>query len=306
MSALTNNPGRPFVTVVMTVYREPVQIIRASLQSVLDQTWPAFEIILVNDSGAGRPEISALAQLGGNISIIDHSRNSGGSVARNTGIDAAQGTLIAFIDADDLWYPTKLETQLDVDADHHGSFFASNCMLVRKGGRRLCNARPPDLDRSLSTFLLREGGALQTSTLIVPAARAKEIGFRAGLKRHQDWDFVLRLQQAGVPLVYQHQALSDYILGDNPDRVSLQKKGYLATVEWFKLTKGQVSAADQQYYFFRHCMTLKSLRTPFSLTIAALHVIALSPVNGVKEAMGAVWRGLVRSRRRELADQTGL
>lgn len=121
-----------------------------------------------------------------------------------------------------------------------------------------------------------------------------------------DWDFVLRLQQAGIPLVYNHQALSDYILSDNPDRVSLQKNGYLATVEWFKLSKDYVPAVDRQYYFFRHCTTRETLRTPLSLTLATMEVIAQNPVNGLKEAIGAVWRGLVRGWQRMFADRAAL
>ncbi|GLK74398.1 hypothetical protein GCM10017643_45160 [Ancylobacter dichloromethanicus] len=277
---------------VVTVYREPVQIVRASLQSVLDQTWPAFEILIVNDSGDRRAEISALAELHETIRVIDHSKNSGGSAARNTGIDAACGELIAFIDADDVWYPAKLETQLDVEGDRSGCFFASNCMLVWNGTKKLCNRTPPDPDNSLSSFLLRGGGALQTSTLIVPATLAKRIRFREGLKRHQDWDFVLRLQQAGVPLRYQHEALSEYVMYDIPGRVSMQKNGYLATVQWFKLIKGHVPAADQQHYFFRNCMSRSALRTPLPLAVAVAQVIWLSPINGLKEAVAAVRRAL--------------
>ncbi|WP_428032708.1 glycosyltransferase family 2 protein [Ancylobacter sp.] len=125
---------RPLITVVMAVYREPAQMARCALRSVLDQTWSPFEIIIVNDSGLPRAEISDLAELDRRIRVIDHPENRGGAAAYNTGIDAARGELIAFIDADDVWYPNKLETQLDVDGDRTGCFFASNCMLVWKGG----------------------------------------------------------------------------------------------------------------------------------------------------------------------------
>ncbi|MFD2032286.1 glycosyltransferase family 2 protein [Ancylobacter dichloromethanicus] len=63
-------------------------------------------------------------------------KNSGGSAARNTGIDAACGELIAFIDADDVWYPAKLETQLDVEGDRSGCFFSRPTACWCGTGRR--------------------------------------------------------------------------------------------------------------------------------------------------------------------------
>ncbi|WP_428032709.1 hypothetical protein [Ancylobacter sp.] len=117
-----------------------------------------------------------------------------------------------------------------------------------------------------------------------------------------DWDFVLRLQQAGVRLVYEHEALSDYVLSDRPDRVSLQKKSYLVSVEWFRSTGDLVPAADQQYFFFRNYPMLGVLRAPLSMGIATVQVIALSPVNGVREAVLAVWRAFHRRLRPSVAD----
>lgn len=110
------------ITVVITTYkREPSLIIRA-IQSVLCQTFKDIEIIVVDDSPADYPyrkdvEAAVLkCQKNSNISIfyIQHEKNCGACVARNTGMKHAKGEYIAFLDDDDEWLPEKLEKQIHV------------------------------------------------------------------------------------------------------------------------------------------------------------------------------------------------
>lgn len=99
----------PRVSVVIPAYNAQ-EYISESIRSVLAQTYRRVEIIVVNDGSRDRtPEL--LAGFGSRIRVI-HQDNMGLSGARNTGIRAARGELIAFLDADDLWLPQKTEKQV--------------------------------------------------------------------------------------------------------------------------------------------------------------------------------------------------
>lgn len=94
------------VSVVIPAYRAAETIGRA-LESVLAQTWPVHEILVIDD---GSPDDldAALAPYQGRITLLRQT-NQGAAAARNLGLDEATGDLIAFLDADDQWSPDKLE-----------------------------------------------------------------------------------------------------------------------------------------------------------------------------------------------------
>jgi glycosyltransferase involved in cell wall biosynthesis len=109
--------GPPRFSVVIPAYNAGQTLARA-LDSVLAQTWPAHEIIVVDD-GSSDNTIEALAAYGDRV-ICSRQKNAGPSAARNRGVEAASGDWIAFLDADDWYYPTRLESHanmITVDPD---------------------------------------------------------------------------------------------------------------------------------------------------------------------------------------------
>jgi glycosyltransferase involved in cell wall biosynthesis len=84
--------------------------LRETIDSVLAQTQPAFEIIVVDD-GSTDDTPAVLATYGDRIRVL-RQRNQGVATARNTGVAAARGDFLCFLDSDDLWHPRKLELQL--------------------------------------------------------------------------------------------------------------------------------------------------------------------------------------------------
>lgn len=85
-----------------------------AINSVLNQTFKDFELILIDDCSADGTldRAKQLAKKDGRIRVIAHDANKGSGPARNTGIENAQGRFIAFVDSDDYWAPDKLETQV--------------------------------------------------------------------------------------------------------------------------------------------------------------------------------------------------
>lgn len=104
--------ARAYVSVVIPCFRCADTIGRA-VESVISQTTPPAEIILVDDASddATSGELRQIAYRDERVRIVRHEKNSGVAIARNTGWDTARGRFVAFIDADASWHPRKLELQ---------------------------------------------------------------------------------------------------------------------------------------------------------------------------------------------------
>lgn len=105
----------PTVSVIIPTYNR-AHLVGRAIQSVLNQTYKDFELIIVDDGSTDNTEdiIKKYQKKDERIKYIRRKKNKGGSVARNTGINAAIGEYIAFLDSDDEWLTEKLERQMKV------------------------------------------------------------------------------------------------------------------------------------------------------------------------------------------------
>lgn len=100
--------NRRIISVVIPTYNRASTLIR-SVNSVLFQTYPVDEIIIVDDCSSDNTEEIVASIDDARVKYLRHSQQLGGNAARNTGIDASSGDYIAFQDSDDEWSLSKLE-----------------------------------------------------------------------------------------------------------------------------------------------------------------------------------------------------
>jgi hypothetical protein len=100
----------PSISVVIPCYNAE-RFIRQTLESVLQQTHQPLEVVLVDDGSTDNS--AAIASSLGGLIRVERQRNQGESVARNRGMEMARGEWIALLDADDIWYPQKLQRQVE-------------------------------------------------------------------------------------------------------------------------------------------------------------------------------------------------
>ena len=101
------------VSVVMAVHNSDIAFLKQSVNSILNQTYKNFEVIIIYDD-EDKNELLFLKKITKNkkkIRIIDNKKNLGPGLSRNKGIHYARGDFVAFIDADDIWKKNKLEYQ---------------------------------------------------------------------------------------------------------------------------------------------------------------------------------------------------
>ena len=99
---------------IIIPYFKKKKYIADTINSILNQTYKNFEIIIVYDDPEKKDleYIKKLISTDNRVKLIVNEKNLGAGISRNIGIDISAGTFIAFIDADDMWERTKLEEQI--------------------------------------------------------------------------------------------------------------------------------------------------------------------------------------------------
>src|SRR5688572_16670897 len=182
------------VSVVIPTYNYG-RFIGIALRSVLEQTLPPSEIIVVDDGSTdGTGEV--VAGFGNAVRYIRQD-NAGVCAARNRGVAESSGELIAFLDADDIWEPTTLEKQT--------ARFTEDDMigLVHCGIREFDSDSGETLELKLlggedgvaDNLLLWEGATIPGPGAGMVSRKAFDAvgGFDAGMKVGEDWDFCYRI-----------------------------------------------------------------------------------------------------------------
>ena len=102
------------------------QYITKTIQSVLDQTYQNWELLLIDDCSIDHTLQVTAAFDDNRIVLVQQERNLGAAMARNRGIQMAQGRYLAYLDADDLWKPEKLEHQIAFMEKKQAAFSFTN------------------------------------------------------------------------------------------------------------------------------------------------------------------------------------
>jgi glycosyltransferase involved in cell wall biosynthesis len=212
------NPARPFFSVVVPAYNRAAVITRA-INSALDQSFSDLEVVAVDDGSGDDTAARAEAIQDPRLRVIRHERNAGGGAARNTGIDAATGRYVAFLDSDDYFLPGKLAAVHRALEAAPDAWVYHRCRVDRGDAEAVRPYRPLAPGESVGDLFFIDREFLQTSTLTVPSELCRRVRFDPLLRIGQDTDFLLRVQQAEVRSVYLPEVLSVWVDRDLAGRV---------------------------------------------------------------------------------------
>jgi len=194
----------PLVSVIIPCFNR-VDVIKRAVNSVLQQTHCDFEVIIVDDASEDGEALGLVIRGIGNpwVRLVRHQHNLGGAAARNTGVANAKGKYIAFLDSDDEWLPDKLERQLSLAAEHKHEkwlIYTQSKVITTQGAathESLMPLRAIGQKERVGDYLFNSKGWLPTPAMFLPRSLALEIPFNPELRRHQDYDFLLRLEAYG-------------------------------------------------------------------------------------------------------------
>ena len=258
---------RPLVSVIIPAYRAAAYI-QETLDSVFGQTYPNFEVILVNDGSPDTQELERAIAAYGNRVIYIRQENRGPSAARNAGIRRARGEFLAFLDADDVWFPPCLTAQVDLALSRQPP-----CDLVygdvlvyadpaqprasTSGAGGSAPARETGLRRAVETHggevrysnvcpsvgaltfesLVREDCQAPTSCTMVRRQAAIAAGlFDESLRRAEDYDLWLRIAHRAANMAYARE-----VLGRNRVVAGSLSHDYMKMLEGLVTVLGKLS-----------------------------------------------------------------
>ncbi|MCP5325080.1 MAG: glycosyltransferase family 2 protein [Oceanospirillaceae bacterium] len=215
-------------SVVVPVFNTPVALLKACVDSVLGQTYPNWQLILVDDASdkaATRDYLSTLEDSDSRIKVLIRSQNGHISEATNTGIRAASGDFVAFLDHDDTLAPQALNELAQCITDHPDvKFIYSDEDLISESGERIAPHFKSDWNPDL---LLCHNYVTHLSCYRADVLKALG-GLRKGVEGAQDYDLVLRTLSYIKPEFIQHipKVLYHWRMVEGSTALSADAKSY--------------------------------------------------------------------------------
>lgn len=241
----------PAFSVVIPCYNRAASVL-STLQSVQGQTYSDFECIIVDDGSNDSDALQAVIRgLRDSRFKYVHRPNGGGGAARNTGIDAAQGRFIAFLDSDDRFLPGKLDQdhRTLVDDERARLVLFSQVQVDRGNGATWIKPRrAPRPTEPISEYLTCGQGFVQTSTVVIQRDFAKTVRFTEGLPFGQDTDFAMRLAAEGATFEMHETPLVVWNDGQDVGRISAKPK-HLPMMTWIEAIRPVIT--ERAYLAYR-------------------------------------------------------
>jgi len=295
------------ISVILPVYRVE-RYIGAAVQSVLEQSYKDFELLIVDDGSPDQSVIICRQFTDPRIKII-RQENRGLAGARNTGIRHARGEYLAFLDGDDVWLPEKLETHLvHLESSPSVGVSFSRSAFIDEAGNSIGTYLMPKLKEITPPDLLRENPVGNGSAAVVRQEVFKAIKFQDNLygitedfyfdeyfRQAEDIEFWLRIiiqtnwQIEGIP-----EALTLYRINSAGLSANILKQlEYLEKL--FEKTRSYAPELIAEWEGSAKAYQLRySARTAVRLQAGSM------AVKLINQALAAHWRILLEEPRRTL------
>jgi glycosyltransferase involved in cell wall biosynthesis len=183
----------PLISVVIPIYNGE-ETIQETLKSVFDQTFQDFEVIVIND-GSRDNSLKVLQEVSESRLTVYSYPNSGQAASRNRGISHSNGKYIAFLDADDLWTPDKLDAQLKALQNHPKAALAYSWTdYIDEVGNFLQHGRHITANGNIYEDILVNNFIENGSNPLVDCKVFSEVGnFDEKLPPAEDWEMWIRI-----------------------------------------------------------------------------------------------------------------
>lgn len=205
-------PGAPLVSVIIPAY-DIAEYVAEALDSALAQTFKSFEIIVVNDGSPDTAELeTALTPYFEKIVYLKQA-NGGAAAARNAAIAASRGSILAFLDGDDVWYAKKLEKQVDFLNSNNFEMVYCNAMLFGEPlfeGKTFMETAPSEGVVTPTSLLDGRCNVLTSGNIVRKKSVIKYGMFDEKAIRTEDFELWFRLCKNGVKIGFQTDIMLKY------------------------------------------------------------------------------------------------
>ena len=247
VKASTSQAIAPKVSIIMPAYNAE-KTVKASIDSVLAQTFLDWELIVINDASTDKTAgiVQQLAENDRRVILLTNEKNSGISPSRNRGIHHAKGEWLAFLDSDDLWREDKLEKQLRfIEETEAVISYTATAYITRTGKMSpdISSDMPEDMSEKESGYILRA---------------EKEFTYKELLKRNlMSCSSVIVRRGAMIPFPDGREIHEDYVVWLSLVRTVGCAYGLDEPLLIYRMTKGskssgRIASAKMTYNAYRH------------------------------------------------------
>ncbi|WP_271400377.1 glycosyltransferase family 2 protein [Salinicoccus roseus] len=236
-----DHENKPVISVITPAYNSE-RFIKTTIQSVLDQTYQNWEMVIVDDQSKDNTVryVKEMQEKDNRIRLIELEENSGSAVARNTALENAQGRYIAFLDSDDSWMPEKLEQQLAFMQERDIAFsFTSYVRTLEDGVVTDYVSKTP---RKVDWDALMKRCVIGCLTVMLDTQKTGPVRM-VNIRTRQDYALWLELTRRGFKAHGLKKVLAKYrVVGGS-------------------ISSNKLKAAKRNWYLFRHIESLSLLKT---------------------------------------------
>jgi len=197
-SELSARPRNPLVSVIVPTFNRR-DTLKTALQSIIQQTFTDFEIIVINDAGVDVEDIVASFNTKNNVTSIRHGKNRGLAAARNSGLGVARGKYIAYLDDDDRYACNHLETLVSFLEESRYQVAYSDAWQIcqrKEQGEYIEIQRNVPYSLDFNRDMLLINNCFPVLCMMHEKACLETTGvFDETLTTHEDWDLWIRLSR---------------------------------------------------------------------------------------------------------------
>lgn len=202
----------PQVSVIMPVFNCQ-DFVTQGIESVLNQTYQDFELIIVDDGSADDTKtiVSRIAnEHPAKIMFLSHEHNKGAAAARNTAIRKSKAEILMFCDADDIQHPQRLETTLQTMLETGVDMVFHDCEMIDSNGESLHRRKgyPDDLSNENGVLHLLKRNHFWTSLVLI--RKNQDLILDESLPNAEDFELFLRLVLKGYSFQIIRDPLTKY------------------------------------------------------------------------------------------------
>lgn len=257
--------------VITTVDRK--NDLKRAIDSVYLQDIDDLEIVVVID-GANEEIYSMLKKYNGIIVIMNMER-CGGAESRNIGIRNATKRWVALLDDDDVWLKGKLKSQIDEMVSIYernelvASFTSLYTYLKKPTNMFILPRKKYEINHNMGDYLFelnlgRWSGWVQTSTIMASRETFLKVPFDPLLPKHQDWEWILKVNNLDIPIIHVDVPYSIYHKNNNNSVAQIPRWQFSA--EWIEKWRNKISI--KAYENFQLSVVANGISKDNSLTLS--------------------------------------
>lgn len=286
--------GEEVISVIIPTFNR-ASTIKRSIESVLNQTYKELEVIVIDDNSNDNTREIVENISDSRLRYIRHDKNYGANVARNTGVNNAKGSLIAFQDSDDEWLENKLEIQLKEMEIHNADIVS--CAINKFIGEEKSIIPNRIIEDSKIEKEILYGNFISGQTILGKKECFLKESFDNKLPRLQEWELVIRLSKrykihfvnkALVNVYLQQDSISvnpekaiialKYIMNKHKELIINDNKAAITLYKMLGNYSMELGVYEQNYYY----KALKYDRFNFKLYIKGLIYVIRKYINKIR------------------------